>query len=59
MDMHKWTDVIAQMAVDDFFDRVEEKHRLVGTGLYSEGEYNELCDFTGFFSCDYVGSLTM
>lgn len=55
MDMHKWTDVIAQMAVDDFFDRVEEKHRLVDTGLYSEGEYNELCDFTGFFSCDYVG----
>ena len=55
MDMHKWTDVIAQIAIDDFFDAVEEKHRLVDTGLYTNQEYEELCDFTGFFSCDYAG----
>jgi len=55
MDVHKWTDVIAQIAIDDFFDAVEEKHRLVDTGLYTNQEYEELCDFTGFFSCDYAG----
>jgi len=52
---HKWTEVIAQIAIDRFFDAMEEKHRLVDTGLYSNTEYEELCDFTGFFSCDYDG----
>lgn len=53
MDTHKWTDVIAEIAIDDFFDAVEERHRLVDTGLYTNQEYEELCDFTGAFSCDY------
>lgn len=52
---HKWTEVIAQIAIDNFFDAIEEKHRLVDTGLYTNQEYEELCDFTGTFSCDYDG----
>lgn len=55
MDTHKWTDVIAQIAIDDFFDAVEEKHRLVYTDLFTSMEYAELCDFTGTFLCDYSG----
>ena len=55
MDVHKWTEIIAEDAIDRFLDAVEEKHRLVDTGLYTDQEFEELCDFTGFFSCDYVG----
>lgn len=55
MDTHKWTDVISDIAIDNFLEAIEEKRRLVDTGLYSYEEYNELCDFTGTFSCDYVG----
>ena len=53
--VHKWTDVIANIAIDRFLDAIEENRRLVDTGLYSRQEFQELCDFTGFFSCDYVG----
>ena len=55
MNTAKWTDIIANEAIDHFLEAVEEKRRLVDTGLYTYSEYEELCDFTGFFSCDYDG----
>ena len=51
--VHKWTDVIANIALDNFFDAIEENRRLVDTGLYTRGEFQELCDFTHTFWCDY------
>lgn len=33
--VHKWTDVIANIAIDRFLDAIEENRRLVDTGLYS------------------------
>lgn len=51
--VHKWTDVIANIAIDRFLDAIEENRRLVDTGLYTRGEFQELCDFTHTFWCDY------
>ena len=55
MNTAKWTEIIASEAIDHFLDAVIEKRRLVESGLYTEREYQELCDFTGFFSTDYDG----
>jgi len=55
MNTAKWTDIIANEAIDHFLEAVEERRRLVDTGLFTNSEYEELCDFTGFFSCDYDG----
>lgn len=55
MNTKKWTDIIDSIAIDHFLDAVEERRRLVDTGLYTAHEFSELCDFTGTFSCDYVG----
>ena len=38
---HKWTDVIASIAVDRWLDAVEEKRRLVNTGLFTDAEHKE------------------
>lgn len=50
---HKWTDIIASIAIDRWLDAIEEKRRLVDTGLFTSAEHKELCAFTKFFSCDY------
>lgn len=52
---HKWTDIIDDAVWDNVFDALDEKARLVNSGLYTEGEYSQLCSFTGKFSCDYAG----
>lgn len=52
--MRKWTDIIDKIVIDRIFGAIEEKRRLVGTGLYTEQEFLELCNFTGYFSCDYA-----
>lgn len=51
----KWTDVIDSIVWDHVINSVIEKRRLVGSGLFSEQEFSELCDFTGKVSCDYSG----
>lgn len=52
---HKWTDIIDDYVWDCVFSALDEHARLVKSGLYTENEYTELCDFTGKVSCDYVG----
>ena len=37
--VRKWTDVIANIAIDRFLDAIEENRRLVDTGLYTRGEF--------------------
>ena len=39
--MRKWTDIIDKIVIDRIFGAIEEKRRLVGTGLYTEEEYLE------------------
>lgn len=50
---HKWTDIIDDAVWDSVFSALDERTRLVGSGLYSESDYTTLCSFTGFFTCDY------
>lgn len=52
---HKWTDIIDDAVWDGVFNALDEKARLVNSGLYSALEYEQLCDYTGKVSCDYSG----
>jgi hypothetical protein len=51
---HCWTDVLSDIAVDNWINAVIAKRRLVDNGLYTDTEYKELCSFTHFFWCDYA-----
>lgn len=56
MDISKtWADILCDQILDQWLYGVEERRRLVKTGLYTEQEYSELCRFTSWFRRDYEG----
>jgi len=49
----KWSDIMAGIAIDKWIDAQLDYQRLVKSGLYSDKEYEELCDFVSGCSRKY------
>lgn len=52
-----WSDILFEQAIDQWLYGVEERRRLVATGLYTEKEFKELCSYIKYGGLwrDYAG----